>query len=69
MILMNFLREERGQGAIEYIMLVGGIVIAAVVVSVIYEKAAVVAGAALSASVNTTAVAETKAVAAQLRGF
>jgi len=32
----NFLKEERGQGAIEYILLAGGVIVAAVVIFSIY---------------------------------
>ncbi len=35
---MKFLNEERGQAAIEYILIVGGVIIAAVVVGTIYSE-------------------------------
>ncbi|GCC10626.1 hypothetical protein IPdc08_00659 [archaeon] len=62
----NFLREENGQGAIEYIMLAGGIIVAAIIIFVIYKRAAASAGAKLSASVNQTAAGENKAISTRL---
>jgi Flp pilus assembly pilin Flp len=35
---MMFLKEEKGQSAIEYILLAGGIIVAALVIFVIYSK-------------------------------
>jgi len=37
-MLKRFLKEEKGQGAIEYILLAGGIIVAAVVIFAIYSK-------------------------------
>jgi Flp pilus assembly pilin Flp len=37
-MLKKFLKEEKGQGAIEYILLAGGIIVAAVVIFAIYSK-------------------------------
>ncbi|RMF91351.1 MAG: class III signal peptide-containing protein [Methanobacteriota archaeon] len=37
-MLKGFLKEEKGQGAIEYILLAGGIIVAAVVIFAIYSK-------------------------------
>ena len=34
----RFLKEEKGQGAIEYILLAGGIIVAAVVIFAIYSR-------------------------------
>ncbi len=34
----RFLKEEKGQGAIEYILLAGGIIVAAVVIFAIYTR-------------------------------
>lgn len=36
--MKRFLKEEKGQGAIEYILLAGGIIVAAVVIFAIYSK-------------------------------
>ena len=40
----KFLKEEKAQGAIEYILLAGGIIVAAVVIFVIYKNIAGTAG-------------------------
>jgi uncharacterized protein (UPF0333 family) len=37
-MMMKFVREERAQGAIEYILLAGGIIVAAVVIFAIYSR-------------------------------
>jgi Flp pilus assembly pilin Flp len=37
-LVMKFLSEDRGQAAIEYILIVGGVIIAAVVVGTIYSE-------------------------------
>jgi len=62
----SFFKEEKGQGAIEYIMLAGGIIVAAIIIFVIYKRAAVSAGSKLGASVNQTANGESAAIANQL---
>ena len=36
--MSDFIRGERGQGAIEYILLAGGIIVAAVVIFAMYSK-------------------------------
>ncbi len=68
-MLKKFLQEEKGQGAIEYIMLAGGIIVAAIIIFVIYKRAAVSAGTKLGASVNQTATGESKAISTQLAGL
>ena len=35
---LRFLREEKAQGALEYMLLVGGIIVAAVVVFALYKR-------------------------------
>ncbi|MBU2560409.1 class III signal peptide-containing protein [archaeon] len=50
---MKFLKEEKGQGAIEYILLAGGIIVAAVVIFAIYSSMVSSAGQSLNASVGT----------------
>ena len=50
---MRFLKEEKGQGAIEYILLAGGIIVAAVVIFAIYSSMVSSAGTALNESVGT----------------
>ena len=36
--MMSFIGEEKGQGAIEYILLAGGIIVAAVIIFVVYQS-------------------------------
>ncbi|MFQ5887381.1 MAG: Flp family type IVb pilin [Candidatus Hydrothermarchaeales archaeon] len=43
----KFLKEEEGQGAIEYILLAGGIIVAAIVIFAIYSRMTKAAGNAL----------------------
>lgn len=49
----RFLKEEKAQGAIEYILLAGGIIVAAVVVYGIYSNMVTSAGKSLNESVGT----------------
>ncbi len=65
----RFLNEEKGQGAIEYIMLAGGIIVAAIIIFVIYKNAAASAGAKMGASINQTASAESTAISNNLAGL
>ncbi|MEE9564762.1 MAG: hypothetical protein V3V63_03535 [Candidatus Hydrothermarchaeaceae archaeon] len=58
----KFLKEEKAQGAIEYILLAGGIIVAAVVIFAIYSSMTKSAGEQLNES---TAAAST-AMAAQI---
>ncbi len=44
----RFLREEKAQGAIEYILLAGGIIVAAVVIFAIYSSMTKSAATALN---------------------
>ncbi len=46
----KFLKEEKAQGAIEYILLAGGIIVAAVVIFAIYSSMTKSAGEQLNAS-------------------
>jgi Flp pilus assembly pilin Flp len=46
-ILKKFLKEEESQGAIEYILLAGGIIVAAAVIFAIYSRITRTAGTAL----------------------
>ncbi len=46
----RFLKEEKGQGAIEYILLAGGIIVAAVVIFAIYSRMTKSAGEKLEAT-------------------
>ena len=65
----SFLKDEKGQGAIEYIMLAGGIIVAAIIIFVIYKRAASSAGTKMGAAVNQTAAGESKAISTQLNGL
>ena len=65
-MLGKFLKEEKGQGAIEYIMLAGGIIVAAIIIFVIYKQAATGAGQKMNASIQQTAGAEKAAISNQL---
>ncbi len=47
----KFLKEEKAQGAIEYILLAGGIIVAAIVVFAVYKRMA----ASTATSVETQA--------------
>jgi len=61
-VIMSFLKDEKGQSAIEYIMLVGGVIISAIIVcKEVAEN--------LNVNVNTTITVENKAVSEQLKGF
>ncbi len=52
-LVMKFLNEERGQAAIEYILIVGGVIIAAVVVGTIYSETVRNTGETFMKSVNS----------------
>ncbi len=49
----RFLKEEKGQGAIEYILLAGGIIVAAVVIFAIYSRMTKSAGNKLEKATGT----------------
>ena len=68
-MLGKFLKDEKGQGAIEYIMLAGGIIVAAIIIFVIYKRAAVSAGSTLTNSTSQVASAESEAISNNLVGF
>ncbi len=51
-MIRKFLKEERGQGAIEYILLAGGIIVAAVVIFAIYGRMTSSTAEALNRSVG-----------------
>jgi Flp pilus assembly pilin Flp len=50
---MRFLKEEKGQGAIEYILLAGGIIVAAVVIFAIYSSMVSSAATSLNETTGT----------------
>ena len=68
-MLKRFFQDEKGQGAIEYIMLVSGVLLSAIIVVVVYNHTVIKAGDRLEVSVNATASAESEAIATQLGGF
>ncbi len=53
--LAKFIRDDRAQGAIEYILLAGGIIIAAIVIFVIYSSLTKSAAGKLNQSVESAA--------------
>jgi len=65
-VFRKFLKEERGQGAIEYILLAGGIIVAAVVIFYIYKSIAQTAGGETNKTINMTVAEVNKSVAAEL---
>jgi len=55
-VFQKFVKEEKAQGAIEYILLAGGIIVAAVVIFAIYSSMTRSAATQLNASTaNATA--------------
>ncbi len=67
--MKKFLKEERGQGAIEYILLAGGIIVAAVVIFYIYKSIAKTAGTKTNATVTMTTEEVNKTIAAELQNL
>jgi len=65
-MLKKFLKEEKAQGAIEYILLAGGIIVAAVVIFVIYKNIAETAGNRTEETVQQSAVGVQTAVNREL---
>ncbi len=60
-MISRFVREERAQGAIEYILLAGGIIVAAVVIFAIYSRMTRSTAEALNRSVaNASATIEAR---------
>jgi uncharacterized protein (UPF0333 family) len=65
-MLKKFLKEEKAQGAIEYILLAGGIIVAAVVIFYIYKNIAQSAGTRTGQTVNFTAEEVNKSISEEL---
>jgi len=61
----KFVREEKAQGAIEYILLAGGIIVAAIVIFAIYSSMTRSAATQLNESVGTKVNEMQTAIAAQ----
>jgi Flp pilus assembly pilin Flp len=62
---MRFLKEEKAQGAIEYILLAGGIIVAAVVIFAIYSSMVSSAATSLNETTQTQVERMGNAIAAQ----
>jgi Flp pilus assembly pilin Flp len=65
-MLKRFLREEKGQGAIEYILLAGGIIVAAVVIFAIYSKMTQSAGERLNETTDAATSVMSSKVSAEV---
>ena len=61
----KFLKEEKAQGAIEYILLAGGIIVAAVVIFAIYSSMVSSAATSLNATTQTQVARMGNSIAAQ----
>ncbi len=61
----KFLKEEKAQGAIEYILLAGGIIVAAIVIFAIYSSMTSSAANQLNASVGGKVTEMTESMARQ----
>jgi uncharacterized protein (UPF0333 family) len=68
-MLKKFLKEEKAQGAIEYILLAGGIIVAAVVIFVIYKNIASTAGAKTNETVEEAGKGVKNAVLNELKSL
>ena len=64
----QFWEEERGQGAIEYILLAGGIIVAAVVIFVAYKSLMSAPSATLNQSVKLFGEKSANLTAAEMSG-
>ena len=62
---MRFLKEEKGQGAIEYILLAGGIIVAAVVIFAIYSSMVSSAATSLNETTGTATGRMANSIGAQ----
>jgi len=65
-MLKKFLKEEKAQGAIEYILLAGGIIVAAVVIFAIYKQIAQTAGQQTNETVKLAGSEVNKSVSEEL---
>lgn len=54
-MLAKFFHENRAQGAIEYILLAGGIIIAAVIIFVLYKQMATVSASTANETTGVVA--------------
>jgi Flp pilus assembly pilin Flp len=60
--IAKFLKDEKAQGAIEYILLAGGIIVAAVVIFAIYASLTKSAATKLNESANLAATKMQEAI-------
>jgi uncharacterized protein (UPF0333 family) len=58
----TFIGEEKGQGAIEYLLLAGGVILAAVLIFIIYSKITTMGGS----SFNETGDAATSVMSSKI---
>lgn len=65
-MLKRFLKEEKGQGAIEYILLAGGIIVAAVVIFAIYSKMTSSAAEKLNATTDSATSVMSSKISAEV---
>ena len=65
----KFLKEEKAQGAIEYILLAGGIIVAAVVIFAIYSSMTKSAGEQLNASTSAASTEMAAQINASVSGM
>ncbi len=68
-MLKRFLKEEKGQGAIEYILLAGGIIVAAVVIFAIYSKMTSSAAEKLNATTDAATSTMSSKISAEVAGM
>jgi Flp pilus assembly pilin Flp len=68
-MLNKFLKEEKGQGAIEYILLAGGIIVAAVVIFAIYSKMTSSAAEKLNETTDAATSVMSSKISAEVAGM
>ncbi len=68
-MLKRFLKEEKGQGAIEYILLAGGIIVAAVVIFAIYSKMTSSAAERLNKTTGAATSVMSSKISAEVAGM
>lgn len=65
-MITKFLSEEKAQGAIEYILLVGGIIVAAITIFSIYGQMVRSAGERLNASTQNATAAMSNRIISEI---
>ncbi len=66
---MKFLKEEKGQGALEYILLAGGIIVAAVVIFAIYSRMTQSAAERMNVSTSGASSVMSSKISAEVAGL